>query len=275
MDTAYAAPTTIDELVRGMTIPIGLSLGLGLAVVAALRWWRPAFTEPRRVRSWVIAIPIIQLVTILAVINYGGLAEKGPVFTALLLLTCLFVGFGEELMFRGIGLTVFRTNGFSEGKAALWTTVIFGLAHATNLFTEGPGAFVQVFAAAVSGYFFYLTRRRTGGLVIPAVLHGLWDFSLISGAVVAGKAYPAGGLAILAILVMTILVLAKRRKIEPEEQALRTGQPRVVIAPCDRAPSPAPKRIGPHFDLIPVEVGPDPGRGQGSSAGRQPGGRNR
>jgi len=69
LDTAYAAPTTIEALVRGMTIPIGLSLGLGLAVVAVLRWWRPAFVEPRRVQPWVIAIPIIQAVTILGVIN--------------------------------------------------------------------------------------------------------------------------------------------------------------------------------------------------------------
>lgn len=223
LDTTYAAPTTITELVRGMTIPIGLSLVLGLAAVAALRWWRPAFTEARRVRPWVIAIPIIQAVTILAVVNYGGLAEKGIAFTALLLVTCLFVGFGEELMFRGIGLTVFRTNGFSEGRAALWTTAIFGLAHATNLFSEGPGAFGQVFAAAVSGYFFYLTRRRTGGLVVPAVVHGLWDFSLISGAVVAGASHPASGLALLAVLVMAALVLAKRKQIEPEAGFVEVG----------------------------------------------------
>ena len=165
------------------------------------------------------------MVTILGVINYGGLAEKGLAFTALLLLTCQFVGFGEALIFHGIGLTVFRTNGFSAGRAALWTTVIFGLVHATNLFSEGPRAFVQVFAAAVSGYFFHLTRRRTGGLIIPAVLHGFWDFALISGSVVAGETYPLAGLAILSVLAMAILVLAKRKPIEPEGPALTEVSP--------------------------------------------------
>ena len=129
-------------------------------------------------------------------------------------------------MFHGIGLTVFRTNGFSESRAALWTTVIFGLAHATNLFSEGPGAFVQVFAAAVSGCFFFLTRRRTGGLVVPAVLHGLWSFSLISGAVVAGASHPASGLALLAVLVMVTLILVGRKRSNPSRRtSLKSAPP--------------------------------------------------
>ena len=217
LDVHYAAPTSIPALVRSMTIPVSLALCLGLAVTAALRWWKPAFIDSRPVRSWVIAIPIIQLVTVVAITYYSGLAEQGLAFTALLLVTCLIVGFGEELMFRGIGLTVFRTNGFSEGRAALWTTVIFGFAHATNLFSEGPKAFLQVFLAAVSGYFFYLTRRRTGGLLVPAVVHGLWDFALISGSVVVGVTYPAGALGLIAVLAMTVLVLVKCKQIEPAD----------------------------------------------------------
>ena len=46
--------------------------------------------------------------------------------------------------------------------------------------------------AAVAGYFFYLARRVSGGLVVPAILHGLWDFSLVSGSVVPdSSAVPA------------------------------------------------------------------------------------
>jgi membrane protease YdiL (CAAX protease family) len=37
------------------------------------------------------------------------------------------VGFGEELMFRGIGVIAFRRAGFSEGRVALWSSLVFGL----------------------------------------------------------------------------------------------------------------------------------------------------
>lgn len=213
IDAKYAAPSTVDQVWRSITVPVGASLVLGLLVVAYLRWWRPVLVDDRPVRRWVIAVPIIQLVTIALMCNYGGLADRGLAFTALLLVSALFVGFGEELMFRGIGVTVFRANGFSEGKVALWTTVIFGVVHASNLFSEGVGAFAQVFAAALSGYFFYLGRRVGGGLLLPAVVHGLWDFSLISGSVVPGESYPLTVVSFLALLVLTALVLLRRKHI--------------------------------------------------------------
>src|SRR6476620_8273162 len=81
-------------------------------------------------------------------------------------------------MFRGIGVTAFRQAGFSEGKVALWTCVLFGLAHSTNVFSEGFGALPQVLITAVAGYFFYIIRRVSGLLIVAMILHGLWDFGL-------------------------------------------------------------------------------------------------
>lgn len=106
--------------------------------------------------------------------------------------------------------------GRPPASAALGSSVVFGLAHATNLFSEGPKAFAQVLATAVAGYFFYLIRRSSGGLVVPAVVHGLWDFGLITSSVVAGKSYLGAGLFILADIVLLIIVLVRRRHIEPE-----------------------------------------------------------
>jgi hypothetical protein len=42
----------------------------------------------------------------------------------LLLLGALMVGFAEEGMFRRIGVTTFRINGFSEGKVGLWSSCV-------------------------------------------------------------------------------------------------------------------------------------------------------
>ncbi|WP_328604949.1 CPBP family intramembrane metalloprotease [Amycolatopsis sp. NBC_00345] len=212
----YAGPTTVNELWRSITLPVGASLVFVGLVVAALRWWRPVARDDRPVRRWVLAVPVIMLAIAVLAVNYGGLADRGPGFTVLLLLSTLLVGFAEEGMFRGIGIAVFRDNGFTEAKVALWSTVVFGLAHATNLISTGPKAFVQVLVAALSGYFLYLIRRRTGGLLIPAIAHGLWDFSLISSSVRPGQGYFGPLLNVLGLVVLTIVVLVRRRHIEPE-----------------------------------------------------------
>ena len=180
-----------------------------------LGWWRPALREEHPVRSWTIAIVVLMAIGIAVGTNYGGLADRGAVLTLLLLLSTLMVGFTEELMFRGVGVTIFRSNGFSEGKVALWTCVIFGLAHATNLFAEGTKALAQVLVTAAAGYFFYVIRRRTGGLLVPALVHGLWDFSLISASVVPGEGYLGTLGPLVVLVVVAVLVLVRRKHIEP------------------------------------------------------------
>lgn len=211
----YAAPTSVDEVLKGYITPIGLSALFAAAVVTYLRWWRPAMIETRPVQRWVIIIPIIMVIGIVAQTDYSGLASRGALFTVLLLATMLCVGFAEEMMFRGIGLTMFRAHGFTEGKAALWSTVAFGLAHATNLFTEGPGAFLQVLTTIAAGYFFYLIRRRAGTLLASMLVHAFWDFSLISNSVATGTARPAATIGILIMVILIVLVLVRRKKIEP------------------------------------------------------------
>ncbi|AZG44077.1 CPBP family intramembrane glutamic endopeptidase [Gordonia insulae] len=219
LDTDYAAPSTINEMWRTMTVPVAVSVVLVYAVVAWLGWWRPVWVDDRPVQRWLIVVPILMIVSILAVTDYAGLADHGLAFTLMLLLTCLLVGLGEETMFRGIGVTCMRTNGFSEAKVALWSTVIFGVAHATNLLSEGVSAFAQVFATIIAGYFFYIIRRRTSGLLVPVLVHALWDFSLISG-LTSGALRPISGIAMLTMAVLAITLVVRRRHIEPS-----TGTP--------------------------------------------------
>ena len=66
---------------------------------------------------------------------------------------------------------------------------------------------MQVLVTAVAGYFFYLIRRRSGVLVAAALMHGLWDFGTISGAVEPGESYALTAMFILADIVMAIIVL--------------------------------------------------------------------
>ena len=209
----YATFTTVDSIVKSLIIPVGASVVFGIIVVSVLGWWRPVLADDRPVRRWVWIVPIVMVVAIAAGINYRLISDRGGSVFGLLLVGCLLVGVGEELMYRGIGVVTFRNLGFTENKVALWTTVIFALSHATNLISEGPKAFVQVLITAIAGYFFYLIRRVSGTLLLGMVLHGLWDFGLTSTA--AATTPPALNvlLFVLADIVLAIVVLIRRHHI--------------------------------------------------------------
>ena len=134
-----------SETVRTtIVIPVALSLLLTAAAVSYLRWWRPVMRDDRPTRRWVLIVPVLLLVAILLTVNYGNLADQDIELVLLLALGTLLVGVTEELMFRGIGVVTFRRAGLTEVKVALWSSLVFGAVHATNIFTEGqclpPGA---------------------------------------------------------------------------------------------------------------------------------------
>ncbi|KXK63695.1 hypothetical protein AWW66_01665 [Micromonospora rosaria] len=223
LDLSYATPPNVDATWRMFTVPVTATLLFTVAVITVLRWWRPVWRDDRPVRSWVIVVPIVMVASILLVTNYGGLASKGGTYTLLLLFSTMLIGFSEELMFRGVGVTTFRSHGYREGIVALWSTVIFGVAHLANLYSEGPRAVVQVIATIIAGYFLYLIRRRTGGILGPALVHGAWDFSLISNYVVEGQIRILPIVSIGAMIVLAVVVLVGHKRVEPAGPARTAG----------------------------------------------------
>lgn len=210
----YARPTTADALVRSTLVPVAVSLVFALGIVSWLGWWRPVWTDDRPVQRWVVVVPALMVASILIVTDYVGLAAK-PLGFVVLLLTVLMVGLAEEIMFRGVAVTLFRRRGFSEGRVALWSTVVFGLAHASNIVSEGASAFIQVLITVLAGYLFYLTRRWSGGLLVPALVHAFWDFSLLSGLVTEGRSYPLALFALVIEIGIGIVLFRRRHRIEP------------------------------------------------------------
>jgi membrane protease YdiL (CAAX protease family) len=168
------------------------------------------------VQKWVIVVPIIFVVGILLATDYGALSDKSAGFVLMLLLATQLVGWGEEGMFRGIGVTTLREHGLTEGKVALWSSLIFGLVHLSNAIGRGAGAIPQAVVVSLAGYFFYLTRRRTGGNAVNSVIHGFFDFSLLTGSaiLVAQEAYIGSLAGILVYVVCVIVLLVRRRHIE-------------------------------------------------------------
>ncbi|MGV9709965.1 CPBP family intramembrane glutamic endopeptidase [Gordonia sp. NPDC003424] len=220
-DTEYATFETVSEVTRGLWVTTGAGVVIVLVVIGILRWWRPAFVEEKRLPRWVWVFPILLLVTAIAGTAYSRLADKSAAFTIVLLIGALAVGVSEEGLFRGIGIVTFRDAGYSEGMVALWTSVVFGLAHATNLFTEGLGAIPQVLATAVAGYFFYLTRRVSGSLIVAMVIHGLWDFGLITCNI--GDSISLGAaLFVFTDIILAIVAIVTIRKVFPRRKASGT-----------------------------------------------------
>jgi membrane protease YdiL (CAAX protease family) len=211
---SYGVFPDVETVVYALIIPVGLSVVFAVGVISALGWWTPVRTDHRPVQRWVWFVPATMAVAIALGTDYGTLADEGIGFTLVLLLGCLLVGTGEELVYRGLAVTTFRRNGFTEAKVALWSSVLFGASHSMNVFTEDNSAIPQVLVTTAAGFFFYLVRRVSGGIVVPIVLHGLWDFGLFTGGV-TDEAYAGTLLFILADLVMLVVLLVRRKRIEP------------------------------------------------------------
>jgi uncharacterized protein len=214
----YGKFPDVETVIRGLWIPVGVSVVFVVGVVSYLGWWQEVLHERKPVQRSMWFVPIFMIAVIVIGMNYPELADRGLGFTLAFLLGALFVGFAEETMFRGISISVLRRHGLTEGKVALWAAVIFGLAHGTNIFTEGTGALAQVLVTGVAGYFFYITRRVSGGIALCVVLHGLWDFSLLGGSI-GEEMYPGAALFVIANVILAGFLIARRHHIEPASPA--------------------------------------------------------
>jgi hypothetical protein len=210
---------TADNVLISLWIPVGAALVFTYAVIAAIGWQRPVFRDDWPVQRWVLVVPIVFAVGIILATDYSSLASKGLGFTLILLIGTQFVGWGEEGMFRGIGVTMLRDHGLREGHVALWSSIIFGIVHLTNAIGHGASAIPQAITVSLAGYFFYLMRRVSRGNVLNSVIHGLFDFSIVSGTaiIVHQRAYAGSVAAIGVYIILIVVLLVRRHRIELPE----------------------------------------------------------
>ncbi|TXS35696.1 CPBP family intramembrane glutamic endopeptidase [Streptomyces sp. OR43] len=208
-------PTT-ESVIRNGLVPIAVSVLFGAAVVTWLGWWREVLHYRAPARTWVWFVPLSMLAAALLGMNYPNLtAQKASLVLSLLAMTAC-VGIAEELMFRGIGVQVFKRAGLTEGKVALYSSLVFGLVHLSNAFGDGSRVVLQAVVVSTSGYFFYLCLRVGGSLLLPMAVHGLWDFGLLSNSVGTDPRTSAGMvLPIVLQVVLIVLLIIKRRSVDP------------------------------------------------------------
>ena len=159
-------------------VPLVAMVVLLLIVITVLGWWRPVLKDDLgapRIWRW---ISVVFFVAIIASVDFARLGKLDSQFIVWAAVAGVLVGFAEEATYRGLSLVAFR-SGYTEMHTWLFSTLLFMYLHAWNVLAGqdlGPTVFQLVFTF-VFGSMLYAVRRATGTLIIPMILHGLWDFS--------------------------------------------------------------------------------------------------
>lgn len=205
----------------GIVLPVAVASGLMVGLATWLGWWRAIMVERPAGLRWLLAVPVVLALGI-AISLFAVPFGDWPAGTLLLVaLGTAMVGFGEELTNRGVVLVAMRAR-YREIWVWLITSMLFSLMHGLNILNGQAvdKTLVQIAFTFVIGSVLYASRRATGLLIVPMVLHAFWDLALLAGqGPGAGTAQQAvEGHALYAAAAVTIVFLvkmARRRQPEP------------------------------------------------------------
>lgn len=121
----------------------------------------------------VVGLFLVQFIP--AFVKYYNLVNSSLVIISLI--TCLLVGFGEEIFFRGFILHSFKEN---KVVAVFVSSLFFGMLHLVNYFGGQSleatiGQFINTFLVGIA---YAITIINVKNLVLLMIFHGIWDFIL-------------------------------------------------------------------------------------------------
>lgn len=157
--------------------------------ISILGWWRQVlFEESKSGPGWIWFLPVVMTAIILK--NFLGLPTDKLTAELLLWSTlgAVGVGFGEEMITRGSMIVGLRSR-FSEVQVWLISSLLFSALHVPNVIFGLPLVTmpIQVVLTFIMGSGFYIIRRLSGTLIVPMILHGLWDSSIFLTAATGGQ----------------------------------------------------------------------------------------
>ena len=153
----------------------------GIALVSFLGWWRVVGLN--RPAEWhnlkLLVLP--ALLVFLPLLRGFKVIDTGTII--FLLAGYLLTGFFEEMFFRGVIMRVLRPKGV--WVAVLLSSLLFGLAHSTNLFLRFSGQPVivglQIIGVFTFGIGYAALRLRTNTIWPLVILHAATDMFLAVG----------------------------------------------------------------------------------------------
>lgn len=142
-------------------------------------WFKPEFSGCFRAEEWNIKflIPFVIILGMDWIVNGVSLSNT----TSGAIMNAITAGILEETAFRVFPVSVFLRGKRKENdiiKGAIFTSVIFGIFHMTNMLSgAGLGvSAVQVCSTFAAGMLFAALYIRTGSVIPSMFLHGLHDF---------------------------------------------------------------------------------------------------
>ena len=178
------AYVVLMSLADGLSDAVGVSKSVTVIVSAVLTamllgWVRTG----RRAAYFGLAKPdapaaimlyYLPLAVMISVNLWHGVAlNMSPVETVLYMVSMLFVGVLEEVIFRGL---LFRAMAKDSMKAAvIVSSVTFGVGHIVNLLSGAPllDSLLQIVYATAVGFLFTVMFLRTGSIVPCIVCHSV------------------------------------------------------------------------------------------------------
>lgn len=139
--------------------------------------------------------------------------RQGWLMTLICLMTALGAGFAEEFIFRNLFFNafigVFKKQKYSLFLASMAVSAIFGLMHLVNLSHQTWAATSQqVFYAFAIGLLFCVIHVWSNGMIVPAMMHFLFDFSpMMKNATTTAVSWTGILVIFLPILVVSLLWL--------------------------------------------------------------------
>lgn len=180
---AQAGQGSLEDLVSRQITWATPTAALFLLVSAWLLGWRDlGLNRPRPARSighfWLLAIYIVGL-GLLAVLT-KTISTQVLIFIAI---NTFFVGFSEELAFRGVLWGAAR-KALPFWAGILFVSAAFGSIHILNTFITGElgAATFQAFNAFLSGLAYLALRIRTRSILPIFIAHWLWDLAVFLNA---------------------------------------------------------------------------------------------
>lgn len=106
-------------------------------------------------------------------------AENPEIFILLIPLSFLLIGPGEELLFRGVVQGRLR-QAFGAGAAITFAAMTFAALHVAALTGPLAARLTTVAVLVLPSLVFGLAYERTGNIAVPAVIHGIYNATLLA-----------------------------------------------------------------------------------------------
>lgn len=174
-DDIFATPASVFF---GLAAPLVVGAVLLVVFITTTGMARPIFArQPVRARPWmwvVVVLAVAPVVLRFLGIDYDIYARGVVPMT---LFAGLFIGFTEELLYRGVVVNLLRSAGHRERVVAVVSSALFALSHSVNIFSGQSVGLVALTVIITFGFgiVMYVVMRATGSIIWPMLIHAMDD----------------------------------------------------------------------------------------------------